>query len=111
MALYVRRILAGSCLLLMRCTEREGMCLYIAATGGITAQICALAQMLIDPYFRTIDGFRVLIEKDWLAAGHQFQKRIGHGLSPDDEAVHKDHQFFYGSLIVYISSFDSIQHV
>lgn len=30
-------------------------------------------------YFRTIAGFRVLVEKDWIAFGHPFQKRCAHG--------------------------------
>jgi hypothetical protein len=38
-----------------------------------TAQICAIAEILLDPYYRTIEGFAVLIEKDWCAFGHKFQ--------------------------------------
>src|SRR5690554_2216542 len=37
-----------------------------------------LIQMILDPYYRTIEGLCVLIEKDWCGFGHKFQDRIGH---------------------------------
>jgi hypothetical protein len=43
-----------------------------------TAQLAALAQICLDPYYRTIDGLRVLIEKDWVSFGHKFLDRSGH---------------------------------
>jgi len=40
-----------------------------------TAQLVSLAQIMLDPYFRTVDGLRVLIEKEWLHFGHPFAAR------------------------------------
>lgn len=37
-----------------------------------TSQMSALAQIMLDPYYRTIHGFCVLIEKDWISFGHMF---------------------------------------
>jgi len=48
-----------------------------------TSQIAALAQMMLDPYFRTFEGFQVIVEKDWLSFGHMFNKRCGHFTSSD----------------------------
>lgn len=43
-----------------------------------TSQLSALAQLCLDPFYRTIRGFEILVEKDWISVGHKFLDRCGH---------------------------------
>ena len=50
-----------------------------------TSQVSALAQLMLDPYYRTIKGFSTLVEKDFMSFGHPLHTRCGHGEGKNEQ--------------------------
>jgi hypothetical protein len=46
--------------------------------------LSALSQLMMDGYYRTLKGFQVLIEKEWISYGYPFFRALGH-LQPNIE--------------------------
>ena len=40
-------------------------------------QVLVLAEIIMDPFFRTFDGLSILIEKEFVSYGHPFEERCG----------------------------------
>ena len=57
--------------------NNHSVLIYCSEGWDRTAQLSSLSQLLLDPFYRTINGFAILIEKDWLSFGHQFGLRNG----------------------------------
>ncbi|XP_036232238.2 phosphatidylinositol-3,5-bisphosphate 3-phosphatase MTMR3 isoform X2 [Bactrocera oleae] len=66
--------------------EKKGRPVLVHCSDGWdrTPQIVATAQLCLDPYYRTVEGFRVLVEREWLSFGHKFSDRCGHGPGSDE---------------------------
>lgn len=66
--------------LLVKHLVYEGVHLVVHCSDGWdrTSQVCSLVELCVDPYYRTLDGFIVLVEKEWVSFGHRFNERCGH---------------------------------
>jgi myotubularin-related protein 3/4 len=73
---------------IVRTIASEGRPVVIHCSDGWdrTPQLVALAELMMDPYYRRLDGFQVLIEREWLAFGHKFGDRCGQGCGPNSNA-------------------------
>lgn len=64
--------------------ERRPVLVHCSDGWDRTPQIVALAELALDPYYRTMDGFQVLVEKEWLEFGHKFGDRCGNSAKAED---------------------------
>ena len=85
---HIRMILEGSVRIVEIMDIKQSSVLCHCSDGwDRTSQLCATAELLMDPYYRTLRGLAVLIEKDWCSFGHKFHERTNCGgdtTKPDD---------------------------
>ena len=75
---HVTDVLVAACKV-AQSIERDGSSVLIHDTHGFdtTIQVASLTQVLLDPFCRTIQGFKILIEREWISSGHPFGDRCG----------------------------------
>ncbi|XP_030392392.1 myotubularin-related protein 4 isoform X1 [Gopherus evgoodei] len=80
-------VMLKTAVLVSNAVDRDGRPVLVHCSDGWdrTPQIVALAKILLDPYYRTMEGFQVLIESDWLDFGHKFGDRCGHHENVEDQ--------------------------
>lgn len=76
---HIRRILQGAWHIVDRIERQMSVLVHCSDGWDRTSQLTSLSMLILDSYYRTLIGFEVLIEKEWLSFGHKFQTRIGHG--------------------------------
>ncbi|XP_055749476.1 myotubularin-related protein 7-like isoform X2 [Salvelinus fontinalis] len=71
-----------------KAVAEEGISVVVHCSDGWdrTAQACSVASVLLEPYYRTMKGLMLLIERDWVSFGHKFSHRYNH-LEGDSKEV------------------------
>ncbi|RLO05866.1 hypothetical protein DYB28_001673 [Aphanomyces astaci] len=57
--------------------EKASLLVHCSDGWDRTAQLTALVKVCCDPYFRTVDGFALLVQQEWVSFGHRFDSRCG----------------------------------
>ncbi|CAF1098524.1 unnamed protein product [Rotaria magnacalcarata] len=65
--------------------EKRSVLVHCSDGWDRTAQLTSLAMLMLDAHYRTLNGYMILIEKEWISFGHKFFLRIGHGDKSDSE--------------------------
>jgi myotubularin-related protein 1/2 len=78
---FVFLILSGAVEIAKNLTKGINNLVHCSDGWDRTAQLCALSGIMLDPFYRTIEGFEILIEKDWIHFGHQFGVRLAQGMN------------------------------
>jgi myotubularin-related protein 1/2 len=76
---HVLRVLQGSVRVAGLMEAGHSVLVHCSDGWDRTSQLTSLAMLLLDEHYRTLRGFATLVEKEWVAAGHQFRTRSSHG--------------------------------
>ncbi|CAH8529056.1 unnamed protein product [Schistosoma guineensis] len=74
---HLHAILEAAYFVAKRLDEGNSVLVHCSDGWDRTAQVCALAQIMLDPYYRIFLGLQALIEKDWIQFGYKFTERCG----------------------------------
>ncbi|XP_061091008.1 myotubularin isoform X1 [Conger conger] len=76
---HIKLVLSGAIQVADKISSGNSVVVHCSDGWDRTAQLTSLAMLMLDSHYRTLRGFQVLLEKEWISFGHKFASRIGHG--------------------------------
>ncbi|MGH0122876.1 UNVERIFIED_CONTAM: hypothetical protein FKN15_023836 [Acipenser sinensis] len=76
---HIKLVLAGALQVADKLSSGNSVVVHCSDGWDRTAQLTSLSMLMLDSYYRTMTGFQVLVQKEWISFGHKFSSRIGHG--------------------------------
>ncbi|CAL5999244.1 Myotubularin-like_protein [Hexamita inflata] len=72
---HIQTLMQGAYLIKLAIRQGRNAIIHCSDGWDRTPQLTSLAQLAIDPYYRTCRGFAILIQKEFLSFGHRFGTR------------------------------------
>ncbi|CAF1398261.1 unnamed protein product [Rotaria sordida] len=60
--------------------DNRSVLVHCSNGQGRTSQIITLAEIMLDSHYRTISGFQILVEREWIQFEHKFGDHCGHNV-------------------------------
>uniref|UniRef100_A0A8C2PU65 Myotubularin n=1 Tax=Cyprinus carpio TaxID=7962 RepID=A0A8C2PU65_CYPCA len=69
---HIKLVLSGAIQVADKVSSGSSVVVHCSDGWDRTAQLTSLAMLMLDSYYRTLRGFQVLLEKEWIGFGHKF---------------------------------------
>lgn len=92
--MHVSRILSTSQEICRCLCQSESVMVHCSDGWDRTPQLTTLVQLLLDPFYRTLHGFLLLVEKEWCTFGHMFRHRYAQGEGPGQQELEEQSPVF-----------------
>ncbi|GLE03013.1 hypothetical protein PINS_up011892 [Pythium insidiosum] len=92
--LHLSRILVSAQVVCETMCQAESVMVHCSDGWDRTPQLTGLVQLLLDPFYRTLQGVLFLIEKEWCSFGHMFRTRYSHCEAPGQQEVEEQSPVF-----------------
>jgi len=84
---YIKKLLESANNIAKMIEDGNSVLVHCSDGTDRTSQVVSTVQLLLDPFYRTIKGFGILIQKEWLSFSHSFEEKCGIGLREDSQEV------------------------